>query len=49
MKLIKVFVGNLLVVEYLLPVSNKEAVDNQRWNVSTVDLFLYVVQFFGNY
>lgn len=27
--------GNLLVVEYLLPLSNKEAVDNQRWNALT--------------
>ncbi|XP_066258574.1 ankyrin repeat, SAM and basic leucine zipper domain-containing protein 1-like [Euwallacea similis] len=27
--------GNLLVVEYLLPKANKEAVDNQRWNALT--------------
>lgn len=30
--------GNLMVVKYLLPISDKEAVDNQRWNVS----FIYV-------
>lgn len=26
--------GNLLVVKYLLPLSDKDAVDNQRWTVS---------------
>lgn len=27
--------GNLLVVKYLLPLSNKDALDNQKWTVSS--------------
>lgn len=36
--------GNLKAVEYLLPLSNKDAIDNQRWTVRRLNMKM-VIQF----